>query len=177
MELERIEEWQLNADPAKQDQICNLLAEAFPQYPDRHYYKQVPTFRLLVWQADQLIGHVAVTYRMINAAGEVCSIFGLGDVCVNPQFQNQKIGTKLLQALTSLAQQNQIQFLVLIAGEHDLYLANGFQLVDNICKWNMIIEHESLGIRQRRLPGSVLIKPISNQTWPEGVIDFLGNMF
>ncbi|MCB0644526.1 MAG: GNAT family N-acetyltransferase [Phaeodactylibacter sp.] len=175
MDLERIEEWQI--PKATHAAIRQLLGQAFPHYPDRSYYQQVPSFRLLARQQEQLIGHVAVTFRVINAGGEPFSVFGLGDVCVHPDFQNRKVGSQLLQYLTELGQLHGIDFLVLIAADHALYLANGFVLVENVCRWQVIKQQASFGIRQGRLPDSVLVKALTDKVWPEGLIDFLGSMF
>jgi len=64
MDIQRIEEFKITS--SQKEAIQLLLSECFSGYPkDRTYYKQLPTFRYLAFQKDQLIGHLAVDHRMI----------------------------------------------------------------------------------------------------------------
>ena len=98
MNIKRVEEFLIReSDRAK---IHALLSECFSDYPKgRTYYKQLPTFRLLAWEGDDLVGHLAVEHRMMNNAGNLIRVFGIVDLCVAKDFQHQKIGTQLLDQL------------------------------------------------------------------------------
>jgi GNAT superfamily N-acetyltransferase len=158
--------------------ISGLLAQSFPGYPSgRIYYRQLPSFRYLASAGGELVGHLAVEHRMINAGGTHACIFGIADLCVEAQYQSRQIGSGLLQAAETDARNEGIDFLVLISDEHGFYERAGFRVADNICRWVSIGDHVSIGLVQGRLPGSLLVKPLGGKKWGEGVVDFLGYMF
>jgi len=158
--------------------ISQLLGQSFPGYPSgRIYYRQLPSFRYLASDGDELVGHLAVEHRMINAGGVPASIFGIADHCVAAGWQHRKIGSALLKAAEEDAISGEIDFLVLISSERGFYEQAGFSVEGNICRWVSIGDHVSIGLVQGRLPGSLLVKPLSGKKWGEGVVDFLGYMF
>lgn len=173
---QRIEEFQIDSNTHQH--IQTLFSHCFPEYPrGRSYYKQVPTFRYLEWEEDQLIAHLGIDYRMINVAGQIVAIFGIVDLCVAESHQSQKIAAHLLQEAETLARQNQIDFLVLVSSEHDYYRKHGFALVQNTCRWLLISEHQTLGVGHRRIEESLMVKPLGAKQWSEGLVDFLGAIF
>ena len=174
--IQRIEEFQISE--SVHQQINLLMDKTFGDYyEDKSYYKQLPTFRYLVWKKDQLIGHMAVEYRNINIDDMLSKIFGVVDLCVDHNFQSQNIGSTLLQNLETLGIQYQVDFIVLIAQNHEVYEKNGFGLVDNTCRWLMINGNQSLGIGHRRITECLMVKPIGDKVWKSGLVDFLGHIF
>ena len=176
MKVERLEEFKI--DEATNLQIQQLLKESFSDYPNgRSYYKQVPCFRFLVWEEKQLIGHMAVEFRLINVGGVVARIFGVIDLCVAVAFQSKKIGSKLLNELESLGKTSNIDFLLLIAKDQEVYKKNGFESADNSCRWLLINNHQTFGVGQRGLDNSLMVKTLGTKKWNEGTLDFLGHVF
>ena len=176
MNIQRIEEFQIST--ATHQQIQTLFADCFPEYPkDRTYFKQVPTFRYLVWEKDRLVGHLGVDHRIIRVGNQSVSIMGIVDLCVDPAFQSQKIASNLIHQLDTLSQKHQIDFLVLVTGDHNYYRKHGFQLVQNVCRWLIINNHQMLGIGHRRIEESLMVKPLGDKPWNTGLIDFLGHIF
>ncbi|MEM9822839.1 MAG: GNAT family N-acetyltransferase [Bacteroidota bacterium] len=176
MTIQRQEEFCLSAQDHRA--IEKLLAMCFPEYPKgRTYYKQIPDFRFLVWEANQLIGHLAVEHRLINVAGSIAKIFGVVDLCVDQAFQDRKIASQLLQELETLGKSNGIDFLLLAAAQHRLYQNNGFQLVNNTFRWLIINDHQTFGVGNRRIKDSMMIKALGKQQWKTGQIDLLGPVF
>jgi len=164
--------------PAQQREIAQLLNTSFPGYPaERTYYMQLPHFRFLASFDQQLIGHLAVTHRMINAGGDPARIFGLGDLCIHQSYQQQKIGSLLMKAVEEEALLRQLDFLVLVTDEQEFYLSKGFSPLNNLCRWVSIRNHETFGIVQGRLSKGLLIKSVSGKKWGDGVVDLLGYMF
>ena len=176
MTTQRIEEHQISdTDHIK---IQALFAQCFPEYPkERSFFKQVPSFRYLVWDEDVLVANLGVDHRMINMNDELVSIFGIVDLCVSIQFQSQQIASTLLAQLEELARQSNIDFLVLVTGEHQFYRKQGFELVQNTCRWLIINRDKSLGIGHRRISESLMVKPLGIKSWEEGLVDFLGVIF
>ena len=176
MEIKRIEEFQIDESTAKS--IKELLRKCFPEYPwQRIYYKQIPSFRYLVFEGDILIGHMGVEHRMMNIGAQAASVFGVVDICISPDFQHRKVASSLLQELETLGRQHQIDFIVLIAQNHQLYKTNGFQLHNNTCRWLMINEHQTLGVNHRHIDDCLMVKALGEKTWNQGLVDFLGYVF
>ncbi len=174
--INQIEEYQVSE--LEHVKINQLLQQAFSGYPsDKSYYNQVPTFRLLAYQGERLIGHLGVNYRIITLNRDPFPIFGISDLCVDIEFQSQKIASSLLNKLELLAQKTLVDFLVLIADQHEVYLDNGFELVNNRGKWLIIRREMSLGIAHSKLKNCLMIKSIKGKEWETGTVDFLGSMF
>jgi len=176
MDLHRIEEFSITN--GQQKAIHQLLANCFPGYPkDRTYYKQLPNFRYLAFQEDQLIGHLAVEHRIIAIDQKPFTIFGVVDICVAPRFKGKKLATTLLDHLEKLGREHQIDFVILTASEHQLYLKNGYQLHSHTCRWLFINDHQTLGVKNQHLENTILVKGLGELKWSEGTVDFLGEIF
>lgn len=176
MTIQRLEEHQIDA--GLHQQIGALLGQCFPDYPaGRSFFNQLSSFRYLVWDDGRLVAHMGVDHRIINNEGQLLRIFGIADLCVLQSYQHQKLATGLLEQLEKLARKAAVDFLVLVAKDHALYRANGFQVVDNTCCWLMIHQNTTLGIAQRRLEKSLLVKRLGQKEWKRGPVDFLGPVF
>jgi len=176
MTILRIEEFQISND--QHQAIQHLLAECFEGYPaDRSYFKQLPSFRFLTYDNDQLIGHLAVEHRMISVADQPATIFGVVDICVHPDFRHQQIASTLLDKLEKLGRKHQINFVLLTATDHQLYTNLGYNVCSHPCRWLLIRDHKTMGVHHRRLDNSLLVKSLGEQIWPAGVVDFLGEVF
>jgi len=172
----RIEEYKIQ--DKKHAQIRTLLERSFSEYPEgRSYYQQVPTFRYLVSDKKRLIGHMAVDYRAINLAEKVCTIFGIGDFCVDPDFQSKNIASHLMEMVELEAKKNGIDFLVLIAQDHGFYKKKGFKLQENTCRWLIITNQKTLGVGHRNISESLMIKEMGKKKWQPGLVDFMGTIF
>jgi GNAT superfamily N-acetyltransferase len=176
MHIQRIEEY-LISEPLRQS-IRKLLVDCFREYPgDRIYFKQLPDFRYLAWDEEELAGHMAVEHRVINNDGQVLRIFGVVDLCVAEAFQHRKLATQLLREIETFGRQCQVDFLMLAAKEKDLYESNGFRAVDNLCHWLLIQSHQTIGVVRRSLANSLMVKPLGEKEWKAGRVDFLGPIF
>jgi len=176
MQIQRLEEFQI--EQGLQAQLGYLLSECFPDYPeDRSFFRQLPDFRYLAWMDQQLVAHMGVEHRIINNEEQLLRIFGIIDLCVAPAFQHQKLASRMLHLLEQLAVDHGIDFLVLVAKDHDFYTHNGFEVVDNRCRWLMIHQDQTFGITSRSLHRSLLVKATGDKQWLPGLTDFLGHIF
>ena len=176
MVYKRVEE--LKIDTALQKAIEQLLRRCFSEYPKgRTYYKQLPAFRYLVFEEQTLIGHMAVEHRIVRSGSQISKIFGIVDLCVDTKFQHQKIATNLIKKLTKLAQNSNVDFLILMADDHNLYINNEFSIVNATCRWLMINEHQTLGVGHRTIENCLMVRSISGKKWQAGLVDFLGPIF
>ena len=158
--------------------ISRLLVESFSGYPlGRSYYKLLPQFRYLAWIDGELVAQVGIEHRVIANAGIPVQIFGLIDLCVARSHRKQKIATILLQQIEALARASSIDFLVLFADDARLYGQNGYERVDNCCRWMKVDEHQTLGIGEASLSDCMMVKAIGEQRWLNGTVDLLGYLF
>ena len=176
MKIIRQDEFTLSA--STKESISNLFEQAFDGYPNGLiYYNQVPDFRFLAWDGDKLSGHVGVSYRKIGIAKQAFSVFGIVDLCVAPEIQLNNVGSMMLKSLMDLAVPNQVDFLMLTSEVDEFYIKNGFQIVQNPCRWLVIHDHESMGVLRRQLSRGLMIKTTGDREWPAGEVDFMGHMF
>ncbi|MEM6964067.1 MAG: GNAT family N-acetyltransferase [Bacteroidota bacterium] len=176
MIIKRIEEFKLTA--AQHRKISWLLQQCFSVYPHQQsFYKQLPSFRYLVYQQKQLTAHLAIIHRLIKVNGKNFTIFGVSDFCVHPDFRRKKIASELLQTVETLGKKYAIDFIVLIAQEQNVYKKNGYQSCDNDCRWLIINELQALGVAKRTLENALMVKPLGQEKWEKGTVDFLGCLF
>jgi predicted N-acetyltransferase YhbS len=177
MQIEKKEEYAINFET--QQKIHQLLIHSFGQFPkDRIFLKQVPNFRLLVWEADELIAQCGIVFRTMSLNQSPFRIFGIMDLCVDANYQNQKIGSKLLKQIEQIATESNIDFVLLFGGTHQFYLQNGFKLVHNNCRWVLIKEYSTMGIMTRPIPDTLLVKSISGKKWNDkALLDIMGFIF
>ncbi|WP_413409094.1 GNAT family N-acetyltransferase [Paenibacillus amylolyticus] len=160
--------------------LQELLVTSFPEvYPkDRLFFKQIPHGRVLAFTPDnQLVGHVGLDYRMMNLNGKPIRVLGIIDLCVSPAIRSQGIASLLISEVERLAT-GRVDFVLLFADHEELYSKNGFETVNNTCKW-LKIDHETLttvGVGTQAVEG-LMIKEVGNMPWGEGELDFLGYLY
>lgn len=167
-------------DLSQSDQkaIAALLAESFPTYPSgRIFFKTMPSFRMLCYSGQRLVGHLAVDHRLINNGGQLLNIFGVVDLCVSIDYRHKGLATALLSELEQCASKARIDALVSIAQDARLYKQNGFKKRQCRARWIMISQNQMLGINQRAFDQSLWVKMLSKTKWASGELDFLGPLF
>lgn len=158
--------------------IARLLHASFEDYPvDKIYFPQPPHVRVLGWEKNQLVGHVAGVIREVLVGDHHMVILGIADLCVEADRLRQKIATVLVQQLEAIADKRGISFLVALSGEKAFFQEIGFQELDAKCTWLAYLSGKSLGLCRRPLHGEVMVKRVHDRSWPPGDIDFLGPMF
>lgn len=159
--------------------LQSLLQASFPGYPtDRTYYNQLPSSRTLVYHGDTLIGQAGLHHRMIRiGARNPVAIFGISDFCIDPTYQLQHVGSKMMESIEAAAHAAGVDFLILSSQADEFYMKQGFVVANNPCRWLMIQGHESMGVLKRTLHNGILVKGIKARNWAEGEVDFMGHMF
>ncbi len=176
MQIVCTSEWDIGA-PVHTD-ITALRNACFPDHQqDRSYYKQLPHFRYLVYDAHQLVGHMGVDHRVISVGGTVLRIFGVIDLCVAASHRRHGIAQHLLATLTTYAHACTVDFLFLLADDQRVYTHTGFVAVSHYCSWLRIDDHTNYGVAVQALANEVMVKPIGATAWPDGPIDLLGYRF
>ncbi len=120
---------------------------------------------------------MAIEYRIVNVGGETAPVFGIGDFCVDPEYQSQNIATDLLERVEKEAQEYQIDFVMLATTEQSFYEKRGYHPNNNPCRWLILTRQQTLGVSQRRIERGIMVKSISKRPWADGLLDFLGPIF
>jgi GNAT superfamily N-acetyltransferase len=175
LEIRRINDWEMDA--ALRQQVEVLVRTCFPGYPARGYSKLPPHERYLATLGDVLVAHVGIEHRLLRVGDHVFKARGIADLCVSEGHRSHGIATSLLVEITTYAQSCGVDFVVLFADKHDVYLRSGWTLVGNLCSWVKIDEHRTLGIAAGTLGDCMMVKPIGDHVWPSGEVDMLGHVF
>ncbi|WP_257141221.1 GNAT family N-acetyltransferase [Bacillus sp. AFS015802] len=175
VEIRTVSEFDINEEIHQHLQV--LLCECFGGgYPvDRIYFKQMPHVRFLAYKEDHLVGHIACDYRVMNLNGERINVLSLIDVCVSFNMRSQGIGSQLLKKADGFCHDRDIDYILLFADEPDLYERNGFQRVQNRCKWLKINDKNqtTYGIGNEVI-NELMVKAVGEKCWEEGELDLLG---
>ena len=83
----------------------------------------------------------------------------------------------MLSELEELARKYLIDFILLLTEDHAFYEKQGYQLVENACRWLVMQNHRSLGVIERQMNQTLMMKQVGEKEWGEGTLDFLGYVF
>lgn len=159
-------------------EIALLLQRSFAGYPaGKHFLHQIPSFRILAMENDEIIGHVAIHHRVISSEGSIFNVFGIADLCVSEGNRKGGVAGNLLERLEVIAEQSGIDFLLLLTNVDEFYLKKGFQKADNPCRWMMVQNNHSLGLVRRRVETGLMYKKMNDVEWPGKEIDLMGHVF
>ena len=176
MVIERRLESEISSDTHRAIQA--LRNSCFVEHQvSRSYGKQLPHFRILASDQDDLVGHVGVDHRVMRFDDQVCSVFGVVDLCVAEGMRGKGIGGALISSVEEYARKGRIDAMFLLCYRPELYLRHGFKSLDAQCNWLGIDEHKNLGVLSEYIAGAIMIKSLGMDRLPTGPIDFLGYMF
>ncbi len=179
MQIETIHE--VNLTKADDAAIAALLSRAFGQIGDddfdgRSYYKQRHHLRVLGREGDHLIGHVALTFRMVTLGDKTLPIIGLAEVATHPDHGGKGVASALLKEAIRLASGTQAEF-ILLFGDHPIYARRGFLPAQN--------ELRFLGIEDGRTSTVITlatkhlkVMALDDKQWDDTAsLDLLGHIF
>ena len=177
MKFELIDEFKI--DEKTKTQISELLKICFPEedYEGRTYFKQIPQYRMLVKEKDELIGQLGLDYRVMTIDKKPIRVLGIIDLLILPNKQNLGIGTKMLNEINKIAEENNnnIDFIFLVADKHKFYENSGFKLTKQKVKWFATENHINYGIQEGEFDKCLMIKQIGKTEWVENSeLDLLG---
>lgn len=177
LEIRKYSEFELTKDI--QQQIAALLQICFPDtdYHGFHYYKQLPHFRLLAYEDEMLIGHVAIDFRVMRLNDQPINVMGIIELCVLEDRRNHYIASFLLEEAEKLAKASTTDFMFLFTKNGAIYQKHNYHFVDNICTWLKINEHKTIGIGDEFIAKEIMVKEISGKKWETGNLDLLGYLY
>jgi GNAT superfamily N-acetyltransferase len=155
-----------------------LLRACFPGYPLRSYFKLPPHERYLATLGDAVVAQAGIEHRVIRVGDLVVKVLGIVDMCVGEPHRSRGIATSLLTEIKLHGRRCGVDFIVLFADKHELYLRAGWALVDNRCSWVKIDEHRTLGMTtETSLADCMMVHALGDRMWPPGDVDLLGHVF
>lgn len=159
--------------------IAALLESAFGKddgFEGRSFYKQHHHLRVLGRKGDQLIGHIALSYRAIRMGDALVPIIGLAEVATAPDHGGKGVASMLLKETIKIASGTQAAFILLFA-DHPIYERRGFKKVTNTLRFTQIEDSRSKEVVTR--PTDALhVMAIGDQTWDDTAdVDLLGHLF
>ncbi|HLP50891.1 MAG TPA: GNAT family N-acetyltransferase [Chitinophagales bacterium] len=162
-------------------QIAELLAACFPEIDydgrPRHYFKQLPHYRLLLINDSKLIGQMGIDYRVMSLNKKPVTVLGVADLTIHPDYQGKGYGTQLMQKFIGLATSHphNIDFLFLVTDKPGFYERLGFVKTNPKVTWMKIHKGETHSIGNERINDSYLMyKSISGKPWEDGSLDMMG---
>ena len=171
---------EINIDKATHILIQDLQNDSFPNDKvNRSYYKQLPHYRMLKFNNDQLIGYMGLDYRVIRAGKSIYKTLGIISFCVHKDFRGKGIGTTMLSELSQYAKTKDVDFIILLSNLKAFYTSRGFQEISICHSWLRIDEHKNYGIGHEAFNDGdeLFIKPIHGKEWEAEHMDWLGYMF
>jgi GNAT superfamily N-acetyltransferase len=163
--------------PDLRQQVQALLQACFPGYPSRSYFKLPPHFRYLAMTGGELAAQMGVELRVIRVGSTVVRTFGVVDLCVMKSARSHGLARRLLAELTEFARVCGMDFVILFADDDRVYTRNGWAHAANPCTWMKIHDHTTMGLARAADAGSLMVKAVGPQAWPQGEVDLLGHLF
>jgi predicted N-acetyltransferase YhbS len=160
-------------------EIATLLEAAFGKddgFEGRSFYKQRHHLRVLARENGQLIGHIALSYRVIRMGYALVPIIGLAEVATAPDQGGKGVASTLLHETIKIAAGTQAAF-ILLFGDHPIYERRGFVKVKNTMRFTRIEESRSQEV-VTLLTEALQVMAVGDQTWDDTAdIDLLGHLF
>ena len=104
------------------ESISSLRNASFPDHRvPRSYFKQLPNYRLLNYQARILVGYMGLDYRAIGISGVPVKVLGIIDFCVAEKSRGVGIGSAMLQFVHDFALRKDVDFLISFANSFLVY--------------------------------------------------------
>ena len=174
-DLKVVSEIDLTSD--EHETITSLRNASFPDHRVlRSYFKQLPNYRLLNYQAKMLVGYMGLDHRAIGINGVPLKVLGIIDFCVAKKSRGIGIGSAMLQFVHEFALKKNVDFLMLISERGTIYRNNGFQNIETEHSWLKVHDHQNHGVASERI-SEFYIKPIQSTNWPSGKVDWLGYIY
>ena len=173
---------ELEINSVTKSEIASLLDAVFPDtnYVNRHFFKQLPHYRLLLRDNNNLVGHMGIDYRVMNLNGELITVLGVIDLAVHPHFQGKGLGTNLMNEFDRIASNfhNNVDFTFLVTDRPAFYSRLGYKPTEVTTTWLKLHQSKTYGIGQEKITDSVfMFKQVGSKIWRDGELDLLGYMY
>ncbi len=173
MRVEAVPEW---AFGPREPEVAALLAACFPvDFGGRTFFKQRHHLRLLLLDPG-VVGHVAVTWRLVRLGPHLVDVAGLAEVATDPGRRGEGIARALVERAVAEARASLAAF-VLLFGTAGLYGSLGFRPAANAIRHVAMDGGRTLDVREEK-GLSLMVRPLRVAPWDgEAPLDLLGPMF
>jgi GNAT superfamily N-acetyltransferase len=159
--------------------VAALLAACFDvDFGGRTFFKQRHHLRLLALDpGGMILGHVAVTWRLVRLGGRLVDVAGLAEVATRPDRRGEGVARRLVEGAVAEARASMASF-VLLFGTAGLYGALGFQPTANRVRHVAMDGGRTRGVREAGGDLDLMALPLRGEAWDgEAPLDLLGPMF
>lgn len=174
--FEAVAETALSA--AQEQAIVHLIAPIYTRvdFGGRSFFQQRHSLRLLAWEEDLLVAHMALTYRVVRLGEELWDVMGIAEVVTHSKHRRQGLASQLLAMAEEKAMSRAADALLLF-GTEGLYARAGFKRAHNVityvdmagCRTGQTVETST---------HALMVKPLADKAWDDdGEVDLLGAIF
>ena len=175
MQVERIEEMRLTADD--EVQINALILAAFDDsFGDCSFHQQRHHVRLVVREANEIIGHMAICYRVIRLGTQLVTVAGLAEVATSLSRRGKRIADAMLTAAITEVERTQAKFFILF-GNRLIYAGRGFEVASNRVKYTDMTGANTAATSLSS-DNELMVMAMGDEPWIGALpVDLLGSKF
>jgi hypothetical protein len=164
-----------DVDKSMNDKLISILAECFPEQPifaKQRFYKEMPEFRWFIEENEEIIAHVALHIKSIMVGDKIVVIGEIAEVCVRPLFRKNGLAKKIMSVVHEWLVQHKYRY-VMLFGYGNIYSSSGYFNIENEIRY---IDYKN---GQARIEKNIdaMVKLLSSESWPEGLVDLKGFTF
>ena len=140
---------------------------------DQRWVREMPLHRYMLRdESGQLVAHAAVHEKSIGVGAGELLVGGMAEVCVLESQRGRGYVRRLLEAAHGGMLERGIHF-ALLWGDRQVYRSSGYRAVEAPIRR---LNHKTQTIEVGTMD-TVLYKPLTEQPWPEGLVDLRGPLF
>lgn len=167
---DRLVDEKLDLELRKLLTICFTKAQDVVFREHRHF-KEPPYHRWMIRNDDELIAHITIHDKIIEADDRTFRIGGIAEVCVHPDHRGQGHVKTMLAEVHNWLEQQAFDFAMLF-GNPDVYTSSGYAVINNV--FNESADDGGNIVRKRISP---MIRLTGSDGWPSGDILLPGMTF
>jgi predicted acetyltransferase len=162
-------------DKATNDKLISILTECFPEQPifeKQRFFKDMPDFRWFIEENEEVIAHVALHIKSIIVGKNEIHVGGIAEVCVRSMYRKKGLAKKIMNVVHEWLIQHKYKYAMLF-GYENIYSSSGYFSIENDIRF---IDYKT---RQIRIENNIdgMVKLLSSEPWPEGLVDLRGFTF
>jgi predicted N-acetyltransferase YhbS len=149
--------------------VRKLIRGAFPDAAGDLYDRRTPDRTVLLWDADDLIGHIAAYIRPVLLGDEAVTIGLIGDVAIAPGFQSRGYAKRLIREVHEFFGAASLPFSVLFAFEPERYRSSGYRPMTNETRFL-----DADGSWKKFVYRGGMVTELGCRKWPDLTLDLQG---
>ncbi|MEZ5274822.1 MAG: GNAT family N-acetyltransferase [Opitutaceae bacterium] len=168
-----------NVDPVTDRQIRDLLTTCFTKAEDevfkhRRYFIEPYPHRWIIRDPDPagpIIAHIGVHDRTMRVGSGTRRFAGIAEVCVHPGHRSRGHVRSMLAVIHPWLAVHGFPFSILF-GDPNVYRSSGYRVIDTIR-----MNRDPADPDSPRKTVTAMIRPLTDEPWPEESVYIPGNPF